>query len=126
MAAFELRDMDLNRILSVPYLSGCFMLVRRAVLDRIGGFDERFFMYFEDLDLTRRIHRVSQTVYYPAVSITHRHEKGSYKSLRLLYCGLESAVRYFSKWGWIDDLDRSAVNASIGPISSLHAPHGHQ
>jgi len=122
LATFELRDMDLNSILSVPYLSGCFMLLRREAYDRVGGFDERFFMYFEDLDLTRRIHEYYRTVYYPAVSIVHRHEKGSYKSRRLLYCGLESAIRYFNKWGWVSDRERKVINASIGPLLALNAP----
>ena len=99
------------------------MLLRRESFERVGGFDERFFMYFEDLDLTRRIHELYRTVYYPDVTIVHRHEKGSYKSLRLLYCGLESAVRYFNKWGWVSDRDRSRINASIGPLLTLNGPH---
>jgi GT2 family glycosyltransferase len=122
LAAFELRDIDPNRMLSVPYLSGCFMLIRRKTLEEIGGFDERFFMYFEDLDLTRRIHQRYETVYYPSVSIVHRHEKGSYKSMRLLYCGIESAIRYFNKWGWINDPERNAINNSIGPVVTLIEP----
>jgi GT2 family glycosyltransferase len=122
LAAFELRDIDPNRILSVPYLSGCFMLIRRKTLEEIGGFDERFFMYFEDLDLTRRIHQRYETVYYPSVSIVHRHEKGSYKSMRLLYHGIESAIRYFNKWGWINDPERNSINNSIGPLVTLNEP----
>jgi hypothetical protein len=123
LAAFELRDVDMNRILSIPYLSGCFMLLRRKAIEETGGFDERFFMYFEDFDLTRRIHQQYETVYYPRVSIVHRHEKGSYKSLRLLYCGIASAIRYFNKWGWADDRERALINKSIGPLVTLNAPH---
>jgi hypothetical protein len=122
LAAFELRDLNLSGIVSVPYLSGCFMLLRTRVIEDLGGFDERFFMYFEDLDLTRRIHRRYQTVYYPGVSIIHRHEKGSYKSLKLLYFGIESAIRYFNKWGWVGDRERARINDSIGPLSSLSVP----
>jgi GT2 family glycosyltransferase len=122
MDTFELQDMDLNRILSVPYLSGCCMLLRREAIERVCGFDQRFFMYFEDLDLTRRIHKHYRTVYYPGVCVVHRHEKGSYKDLRLLYCGLESAVRYFNKWGWINDRERNQINASIGPALTLSSP----
>lgn len=122
LAAFELRDLASGNILSVPYLSGCFMFLRKTALQRVGYFDERFFMYFEDLDLTRRIHQHYETVYYPGQFITHRHEMGSYKSTRLLLCGLQSAVRYFNKWGWIWDRERSAINKSIGPLRNVQIP----
>ena len=121
--AFELRNFDMNQVLSVPYLSGCFMLLRKKTLEEIGGFDERFFMYFEDLDLTRRVHQRYDTVYYPSVSIVHRHEKGSYRNIRLLYCGIESAIRYFNKWGWVIDRERRLINKSIGPLVTLNALH---
>ena len=50
--------------MDVPYLSGCFMLFRVAALRRVGLFDERFFMYPEDIDLTRRIHAEFRTVFF--------------------------------------------------------------
>jgi GT2 family glycosyltransferase len=118
MAAFELSGMDMGKVLSVPYLSGCFMLLRNAALHDVGGFDEQFFMYFEDLDLTRRIYQRYDTLYYPGATIVHRHEKGSYKSFWLLYCGIRSAVQYFNKWGWIRDRGRDLINDSIGPGSA--------
>jgi GT2 family glycosyltransferase len=119
MSNFELRDMDLSKVLSVPYLSGCFMLLRRKALLEAGPFDERFFMYFEDLDLTRRIHEHYDTAYYPRTSIIHRHEKGSYKSVWLLFCGIQSAARYFGKWGWVWDRQRDLINSTIGPLENL-------
>jgi GT2 family glycosyltransferase len=122
LEAFELIDMDMGKVLSVPYLSGCFMFLRSMALRDIGGFDERFFMYFEDLDLTRRIHQRCGTVYYPDATIVHRHEKGSYKSARLLFLGIQSAVKYFNKWGWVFDRERAAINAGIGPLEDLRLP----
>jgi GT2 family glycosyltransferase len=119
MSAFELRNMDMSKVLSVPYLSGCFMLLRRKALLEAGLFDERYFMYFEDLDLTRRIHERYDTVYYPRTSIIHRHEKGSYKSVWLLFCGIQSGIRYFGKWGWVWDRQRDVINSTIGPLENL-------
>jgi len=119
LAAFELCDMDMTKVLSVPYLSGCFMLLRRNALQEVGFFDERFFMYFEDLDLTRRIHERYQTVYYPGATIIHRHDKGSYKSMKLLFCGIHSAVQYFNKWGWLWDRERDRINRAIGPARNV-------
>jgi GT2 family glycosyltransferase len=122
MSLFELSNINTNMVLSVPHLSGCFMLMRKQALLECGLFDERFFLYFEDVDLTRRIRERYETVYYPHVKITHRHEKGSYKSLRLLFYGIRSAVRYFNKWGWVWDEQRDLANSVIGPRVNLSLP----
>jgi GT2 family glycosyltransferase len=114
---FETADISRDIPLIIPYLSGCFMLLRKTALEEVGLFDERFFMYFEDLDLSRRIHQKYQTVYYPEAVITHRHEKGSYKSNKLLLQGMYSAFKYFNKWGWVFDGERKRINRNIGPFS---------
>lgn len=108
--AYEMRDGGYDRIMEVPALSGCFMFLRTSVLKKIGGFDERYFMYLEDVDLSRRVGRVARTVYYPAVSITHAYQKGSYKSSVLLSRHIRSAIHYFNKWGWLFDAERASVN----------------
>jgi GT2 family glycosyltransferase len=122
MGLFELSNLNTNLVLSVPYLSGCFMLLRKKSLLECGLFDERFFMYFEDVDLTRRIHERYETVYYPHAKITHRHDRGSYKSFRLLFYGVQSAIRYFNKWGWVWDERRDFANSVIGPAVNLSLP----
>jgi GT2 family glycosyltransferase len=86
------------------------MFLRASVLRKTGGFDERYFMYLEDVDLSRRIGRVARTVYYPTVCITHAYQKGSYKSSVLLRRHIRSAIRYFNKWGWFFDAERTDVN----------------
>ena len=96
--------------MDVPYLSGCFMLLRNDCLRKIGLFDENIFLYTEDIDLTRRIHKHYRTVFYPDVSIYHIHERGSYKSLVPFLIHLRSAVKYFNKWGWFNDPDREFIN----------------
>src|SRR3989338_3668097 len=53
---YELRFADYNRAMEAPYLSGCFMFIRNEVFEKVGVFDERFFMYLEDVDLSRRIY----------------------------------------------------------------------
>lgn len=108
--AYEMRASGYDRTMDVPALSGCFMFLRTSVLRKTGGFDERYFMYLEDVDLSRRIGRVARTVYHPAVCITHAYQKGSYKSSVLLRRHVRSAIRYFNKWGWFFDVERSAVN----------------
>lgn len=107
---YELHFTGYNKMMNVPTLSGCFMLLRTDVLEKIGGFDERFFMYCEDFDLCRRIGQLSKTIYYPEVSVIHNYEKGSYKSSKLLFYHIHSAFKYFNKWGWFFDKERRRIN----------------
>lgn len=107
---YELRFTGYDKTMQVPSLSGCFMLLRTEVLEKAGGFDERFFMYCEDFDLCRRIGQISKTIFYPQVSVIHNYEKGSYKISRLLIFHMQSAFRYFNKWGWFFDKERKRIN----------------
>lgn len=110
---YELRDLDLTRPINAPYLSGCFMLLRTAAAVETGLFDERFFMYPEDIDLTRRIHRNWLTLYYPAWTITHAHAQASYKNKHMLWIHIQNMCRYFNKWGWIFDSERRRFNKDV-------------
>lgn len=110
MERFELRFTGYNRIMNVPYLSGCFMLLRVKALRTVGLFDERFFMYPEDIDLTRRINQFYKTIFFPEASIIHEHAKESHKSGRFLWIHIRNMISYFNKWGWIRDPQRSMVN----------------
>ncbi|MBN2382112.1 glycosyltransferase family 2 protein [bacterium] len=110
---FELRQTGYNREMNVPYLSGCFMLLRTAVLKQIGLFDERFFLYLEDTDLSRRVHAVARTMFYPEACVYHGYGQGSYKNLSLLVRHLGSACSYFNKWGWFRDRERSLINRAV-------------
>ena len=107
---YELHAMGYDKIMEIPVLSGCFMFMRVDVLKKVGGFDERFFMYSEDVDLCRRIGEVSKTMFYPMASVYHGYEKGSYKSWKLLKYHICSAIQYFNKWGWVFDKKRIQRN----------------
>lgn len=110
---YEFHFFNFDRIIEVPYVMGCFMFINTKVFEEVNGFDERFFMYPEDIDLTRRIHEKFKTIYYPDVFIIHKHGKGSYKSRKLLYYHLTSMIKYFNKWGWFFDKKRKQVNIKI-------------
>jgi GT2 family glycosyltransferase len=121
---YELSDLDMGVIREVPSLSGCFMFIRTSVLREVGLFDERYFMYLEDVDLCRRIARVSQTVFNPNVSVVHGYAKGSYQNIRLLKHHIISAMKYFSKWGWFYDPERDQLNRrtrALNPECSVTA-----
>ena len=107
---YEMRFSDYNSIMNVPFLSGCFMFFRTATLKEVGFFDERLFLYTEDTDLTRRMHRFNKTIFYPEATIYHHHAKGSYKEPKLLWHNIKSTISYFNKWGWINDSERELIN----------------
>ena len=109
-ARYELRDLDLTHPVNAPYLSGCFMFLRTKAAVEAGLFDERYFMYPEDIDLTRSIHRNYLTLYYPAWTIVHAHARDSYKNKHMLQIHIQNMCRYFNKYGWLFDKERRLFN----------------
>ena len=110
---YELHALPQDRPSCVPTLSGCFLLIRTKLLQQLGGFDERYFMYMEDVDLVRRVGGIAQTIYLPSVKVVHAYAKGSYRNKKLLRYHLKSAVSYFFKWGWLFDSARRQRNKAI-------------
>lgn len=101
MARYEMRDLGYHNPCDVPFVSGAFMFCRTQVLHALGGFDERFFLYFEDADLCRRFQQAGwRTRYWPGVSVVHNWERASHKSLRIALIMLASGWRYFREWGF--------------------------
>ncbi len=107
---YLIRRINIVEPVFAPYLSGCFMFFRSEVLLALGGFDERFFMYMEDVDLSRRCASKFGNVYYPLAKVTHLHERASHKNINLLKAHLKSAFQYFNKWGWFYDSERNILN----------------
>lgn len=110
---YELHGMPQNQRFDVPSLSGCMLIIRSSVFEVVKGFDERYFMYMEDVDLVRRLADYGRTVYEPSVAVVHRYAKGSYRNKKLLFHHILSAIRYFNKWGWFFDTIRRQRNRSI-------------
>jgi GT2 family glycosyltransferase len=107
---YELHGLPQNEANVIPSLSGCFLLVRTGAVSEVGGFDERYFMYMEDVDLIRRIGDRWKTVYQPSVCVSHGYEKASYRNKTLMKAHIRSAFLYFSKWGWFFDKKRRRRN----------------
>jgi GT2 family glycosyltransferase len=113
---YEFRDWDYSSEKEFPFLSGCFMMLRRSVIAEVGGFDERFFMYGEDVDLSRRINRRHGTVFFPHVTVFHEYRSQS-GGFRRKISKIINLSRYFNKWGWINDKERDLLNArTIGHV----------
>jgi len=107
---FELHGSGYNKTMFVPFLSGCFMLLRQSALKEIGLFDERYFMYAEDIDLTRRMAERYETLFFPEVSVVHELGAGSHKSLKMFFIHGFNLCKYFNKWGWLQDPIRDRLN----------------
>ena len=98
---------------NIAYHQGSFMFFRLSAFEKVGLFDERYFMYPEDIDITRRMHQYFKTLYWPEVSIVHAHRAESYKSKKMLKIHIVNMIKYFNKWGWIFDSERKQVNKEI-------------
>jgi GT2 family glycosyltransferase len=110
---YELRFVPRRQIYNVPILSGCFTLLNLDAIKEIGKYDDKYFMYFEDWDLSRRMHVRYKTLYFPKVSVYHEYDSGANKSLKLFKIFLLSTLTYFNKWGWIIDPQRRQLNKQV-------------
>ena len=111
--SFLLYDFYRKTPMNLPYHQGSFMLFRTDCFRKVGLFDERFFMYPEDIDMTRRMHKHYRTMFWPEVTIVHAHRAASYTSLRMLWVHSYNMIKYFNKWGWVFDKERREWNKQI-------------
>lgn len=98
---YTMQDIGYDEPCDVPFVSGAFLFCRTQLLKTIGGFDGRFFpMYFEDVDLSRRVQATHRTVYYPEVAIIHYWKRAAHHHPQYTYYFIRNGVRYFNKWGY--------------------------
>ena len=101
MDRYELRDRTGDEVLwDPPIASGCFMLCRRAALERVGGFRPEYFLYFEDFDLSLRLAAVTRLVQVPAVRVVHLGGNAARKGTRHIGLFLRAAAMFFNRHGW--------------------------
>lgn len=101
LARYELREeTDRDVPAEVPIASGCFMLARSALLKEVGGFDPRFFMYFEDFDLSLRCGKLGPLIYLPDMRIVHEGGHAARKGIWHVGQFAKSAWLFFKKHGW--------------------------
>lgn len=111
-------DWDHDAVQPVDWILGAVMLIRRTALDQVGGMDERFFAYYEDMDLCRQMwHHGWQVVYFAPAVLVHYHQRTSAASPGLgtilnwhtrihIKSGIKYFIKYFRK-----------------PIPSVRQPH---
>ncbi len=95
----EYKDRDLSKPFYPDVLHGCFLLLKTRYFVDLKGFDERYFLYMEDVDLCRKIDGIGKKkLYFPEEVICHVLKRRSSKDIKLFTIHLISAVRYYFKW----------------------------
>lgn len=96
--AYERRETSFDAgLIDAEIVSGCFMLIRLEALTRVGGFDPAFFLYFEDFDLSVRIHKFSGIARVADVRIVHAGGNAVAKGGRHVWWFVRSALRFYWK-----------------------------
>lgn len=99
--AYELRAAcSGTAAVEVEIASGCVMLLRTAVLRAVGGFNEDFFLYFEDFDLSLRIAREGSLVFEPAMQVVHHGGYAARKGWHHVKLFVRSGIHFFRLHGW--------------------------
>lgn len=98
---FTLADLDVRSPIPVEFATGCFLLIRTSVFQKLEGFDPRFFLYQEDSDLSRRVleQNLGSIVYHPDMTVTHRWARENTRTMKGRMRQIRSVCKYFLKWG---------------------------
>ncbi len=93
-----------NKTITTPvpidFATGCFMFLSTQAYNQINGFDPRYFLYMEDIDLTRELAKIGDVIYHPHIVITHHWARSSAKNIKSTKLHLQSVLKYFRKWGF--------------------------
>jgi GT2 family glycosyltransferase len=102
LARYEMRGSINGRdtLWDPPIVSGCFMLFRTETLKKLGGFDPRYFLYFEDYDLSLRAHDFARVAYVPSVKVLHHGGGAARKGSAHIRMFMASAFKFFNRFGW--------------------------
>jgi GT2 family glycosyltransferase len=101
LSAYEMRELcSGDRPVEVAIASGCFMLIRTTALRAVAGFNEDFFLYFEDFDLSLRLAREGRLFFDPAIRIVHHGGYAASKGFLHVRYFIRSGIRFFNRHGW--------------------------
>ena len=95
---YAMLDCDLTKVTDIDVATGCFVVFRTEIFKKLKGFDQKFFMYFEDFDIARRANKISRVVFYPDATIYHVWGRESKRNMKLMMIHIKSMFRYFLKW----------------------------
>jgi GT2 family glycosyltransferase len=93
-------DEDLTKPIDIEFATGSFFVIRTKIFQQIGGFDTRWFMYYEDMDITRRARAIARAIYYPYTYVYHAWERASSHKPKYFLILVWGMFKYFHKWGF--------------------------
>lgn len=97
---YTLSNKVINNPIDIQVCTGSFMMIRTEVFKKISGFDEKFFMYFEDFDLSIRANKYGRIVYNPKTYVLHDWHRDSKKSKKMFLISVRSMIRFYAKHAW--------------------------
>jgi len=121
---YELKEYKYDEDINIPFICGAFCVVAARVFDKVGYFDERFFLYQEDIDFSRRVHISFKTMMVPSIEIKHKLGRESHKRLKITIMHIISIIKFYNKWGWFIDSERSLINKKcLDSLDSINKRH---
>ncbi|MDR2587678.1 MAG: glycosyltransferase family 2 protein [Coriobacteriales bacterium] len=93
-------DEDFTEPTEIENCTGSFCVIRTEIFRQINGFDECFFLYFEDNDLSLRAHEHGNLIFYPQAAVVHHYRREAMSSTRAFLRQIRSMLHYFNKHGW--------------------------
>lgn len=97
---YTLKNHDFCDDTEIDFCTGCFMFVRTEILKKVGGFDERYFLHFEDADLTLMMKKFGKTVHIPYVFVTHKWHRDNIKNSSVQKIAIKSMIKFLKKWSF--------------------------
>lgn len=94
---YTMSDIAITEPTPIEFCTGCFFVIRTDVFKKLGGFDDRFFMYFEDADLTLRAEKYGKVLFMPNCHVIHSWERSSSKSVKYLFIHIKSMFKFLLK-----------------------------
>ncbi|MBR2154104.1 MAG: glycosyltransferase family 2 protein [Bacteroidaceae bacterium] len=101
MIKYLCKDIDTNKIQAVDWAMGAALLMNRDTYAKLGGFDQRYFLYMEDEDLCLRAWKMNiPVIYYPYSKMIHNHLRGSSKLGKKTFLHFQSLYTFFKRHGF--------------------------
>ena len=100
ISGYELRELPEKENTNIEIASGCFMFFRGEVLQKTNGFSDKFFLYFEDFDLSIRVKQQWSIAYVPQVKIIHYGGNAADKGIKHIMSFVRSAACFYNQHGW--------------------------
>ncbi|NLL63215.1 MAG: glycosyltransferase family 2 protein [Ruminococcaceae bacterium] len=98
LSRYAMLDADYSKPFEIWNATGCFMFFRTEAFLRLNGFDERYFMYFEDCDITREMKKLGRVLFFPHAIVYHVWARDSKRDANLKKIHIQSMFKYYLKW----------------------------